>query len=305
MGYPKSKCFKWLIAFRAAAETGSMTGAAKKLEISQAAVSYLIHNLEKELGLELFVRRKSSIVLTREGEELYARSAPLVGLFNEIWSGMATFNKSAYQGEIFISTTHSFAASHLPEYIRAFSASNPLVSFSVTSGFDSRSIVSSVIRNDVDFGITSIDIVPENTTVDLIFSASLVLIAPKEWKFSTDDEGRLANMEELRDVPFITSSNGINVNKFINNSLLSRGITPHCFLSISNYGDVRAMVRAGLGCAIVENFERNNNDWYNVFQLPSNSWRSNYYVVQRKKKYISPQAKAFVQCMLRRHQEMT
>ncbi len=58
------------------------------------------------------------------------------------------------------------------------------------------------------------------------------------------------------------------------------------------------MVRAGLGCAIVENFEMNNEGWYNVYRLPHAAWISNYYIVRRKRKYISPQALAFIKSIL-------
>ncbi|MBP7574460.1 MAG: LysR family transcriptional regulator, partial [Rhodoferax sp.] len=46
-----------LIAFEAAARTGSFTKAADELSISQPAVSHAMRNLEAELGVKLFERR--------------------------------------------------------------------------------------------------------------------------------------------------------------------------------------------------------------------------------------------------------
>ena len=52
------------------AECGNITEAAEKLFISQPSLSAAIHNLEKEMGVTIFVRSKKGVVLTREGEEL-------------------------------------------------------------------------------------------------------------------------------------------------------------------------------------------------------------------------------------------
>ena len=53
-----------LHAFEAAARTGSISNAARELDLTQSAVSRQIKSLEDQLGLELFVREKQSIRLT-------------------------------------------------------------------------------------------------------------------------------------------------------------------------------------------------------------------------------------------------
>ena len=57
------------------AECGNMTEAAGELFISQPSLSASISNLEKEMGVKIFVRTKKGVTVTRDGEELlsYAR----------------------------------------------------------------------------------------------------------------------------------------------------------------------------------------------------------------------------------------
>lgn len=57
-----------LYCFIEAVDSGSFSKAAKRLYISQPAISYQIRNLEKELGGELFVRENTSIRLTELGK---------------------------------------------------------------------------------------------------------------------------------------------------------------------------------------------------------------------------------------------
>lgn len=54
------------------AKTGSVTGAAKQLSISQPAVSQAIKQLETSLGIDLFYRAARGVKLTREGQLLFS-----------------------------------------------------------------------------------------------------------------------------------------------------------------------------------------------------------------------------------------
>ena len=49
---------------------GSITKAAQKLYVSQPSVSAVIHALEEELGIEIFVRSAKGITITEQGREL-------------------------------------------------------------------------------------------------------------------------------------------------------------------------------------------------------------------------------------------
>ena len=57
------------------AEAGSSTDAAKKLFISQPSLSNAVKDIEKEIGISVFIRSRTGITLTKEGMEFlgYAR----------------------------------------------------------------------------------------------------------------------------------------------------------------------------------------------------------------------------------------
>jgi len=61
-----------LIAFEAAARTGSVTAAAREIRLTQSAVSRQIKALEEQLDVQLFIRDRQTIRLTLAGES-YAR----------------------------------------------------------------------------------------------------------------------------------------------------------------------------------------------------------------------------------------
>lgn len=69
---PALRSLKQFQVFEAAARNLSFSRAASELNVQQPAVSRQIIGLEQELGVQLFRRTKPKLVLTREGEALYA-----------------------------------------------------------------------------------------------------------------------------------------------------------------------------------------------------------------------------------------
>jgi LysR family transcriptional regulator, low CO2-responsive transcriptional regulator len=69
-----------LRAFAAIARTGSVGGAARSLEVSDAAVSQHVAALRRELGDELFTRTASGLAFTPGGLRLATRAVEMLGL---------------------------------------------------------------------------------------------------------------------------------------------------------------------------------------------------------------------------------
>ncbi|MFI1417769.1 LysR family transcriptional regulator [Streptomyces sp. NPDC020731] len=69
--------------FTAVAEEGSLTGAAQKLFVSQPSLTKQIRRLENNLGVPLFARSRSGMVLTEAGRELAARVPALLEGWDE------------------------------------------------------------------------------------------------------------------------------------------------------------------------------------------------------------------------------
>ena len=69
-----------LEAFLAVCEARSMAAAAKKLSLTQPAISAQIRALEEELGVRLFERSKRHVALTTDGEALLPYARRLVGI---------------------------------------------------------------------------------------------------------------------------------------------------------------------------------------------------------------------------------
>ncbi len=117
-----------LRAFVAVVETGSVTGAANLLNLTQAAVSQQVKRLEEVFGTELFERHHKRLVLKPNGERLMAHAQRMIALNDEVWGAMSA---PAYEGEVRLGVPHDIVGTYLPPILRRFDKAWPRVRVSL------------------------------------------------------------------------------------------------------------------------------------------------------------------------------
>src|SRR5215470_9806570 len=83
--------------FAAVAKAGSLTLAARQLNVSQPALSYHLRHLEEELDVELLDRLPRGVALTDAGAALLKRTLALLDDFSALRRILAPFRSSAMQ----------------------------------------------------------------------------------------------------------------------------------------------------------------------------------------------------------------
>jgi DNA-binding transcriptional LysR family regulator len=117
-----------LRAFVAVVETGSVTGAAGLLNLTQAAVSQQVKRLEEVFGTELFERHHKRLALKPNGERLMAHAQRMIALNDEVWGAMSA---PAYEGEVRLGVPHDIVGTYLPPILRRFDKAWPRVRVSL------------------------------------------------------------------------------------------------------------------------------------------------------------------------------
>lgn len=111
-----------LRAFEVAARQGSFTRAAIELRVTQAAVSQQILRLEDLLGITLFTRTSTGLVLTDEGALLHP---VLTRNLDEIGAVLDRFRDGRYRETLHIGAVTTFATGFLIPRLPAFEAAHP------------------------------------------------------------------------------------------------------------------------------------------------------------------------------------
>src|SRR5580700_8404993 len=76
-------------AFGAVARAGSVVGAARELAVSPSALSHLIRQLERRVGVPLFVRAGRGLDLTADGKQLAGAVVPALAVIADALGGFA------------------------------------------------------------------------------------------------------------------------------------------------------------------------------------------------------------------------
>jgi len=112
-----------LQCFLAAAETGSFTKAAERVERTQSAISQQIAKLEQLLGKPLLVRGKT-FSLTPEGEIFLGYARQIFALHREV---LDRFKQPELEGEVRFGLPENFASVFLSEVLADFSRLHPRI----------------------------------------------------------------------------------------------------------------------------------------------------------------------------------
>ena len=135
------------------AKYGNLTKAAAVLKTSQPAVTRTIHNLENILGCRLFIRSKSGMKLTPEGNIFYEYIAAGCAQFFKGENNLSNLI-SLENGTIYISATETALHCYLFEAVRDFNILYPNVHFKILNNSTTDS-VNALKEGKVDLAVVS------------------------------------------------------------------------------------------------------------------------------------------------------
>ncbi|MSW39427.1 MAG: LysR family transcriptional regulator, partial [Actinobacteria bacterium] len=117
--------------FNAVVEAGSFVKAADALNLSKAAVSRHVVDLERRLGIRLLHRTTRRVSLTTEGQAFYTRSKDVLSELQDMESEM-TSKQDKVSGLLRINAPFTFGIQHLAPLWGKFREAHPQVTLDVT-----------------------------------------------------------------------------------------------------------------------------------------------------------------------------
>lgn len=145
-----------IAAFRALMLTGSATGAAEMINVTQPAVSRLIRDLQQALGLKLFERRGTRLMPTSEALALYGEvERSFIGL-DRIQQAAGEL-RTRRAGVLRIAALPALANGFLPRFTGRFLADRPKLDLALF-GLVSHSVVDWVAGGQCDLGFAEASI---------------------------------------------------------------------------------------------------------------------------------------------------
>ena len=144
--------FEQLTYIQAVVQSGSMNMASETLHVSQQAISRAIRQLENELSITIFVRTNRGVVLTPQGQRLYAFTIQQEAKLNELKQRLAEEQQRLMTGKIMLATMNTGANMILPQMLCAFYRHYPGVKLAITDGM-LEDVITRVLGGEAQLGI--------------------------------------------------------------------------------------------------------------------------------------------------------
>ena len=232
-------------AFMYAADTGSFTKAAERLNYTPSGVSQLVGALENETGLTLLRRTRKGVTLTPDGEILLPAVREFLEKENRIYE-LAAEVKGLLVGSVTIAAYSSISTHWLPEVIRDYEQDYPQIEFRLFEGIG-QVVTRWVYEKLADIGFLFFQEPMPYEWTPLDYDEMLAVL-PKDHLYASKESYPLINCETDSfimpalgrddDVVSLFERNGIKLNIH--------------FTTLENFATM-AMIEKGLGMSVMNN----------------------------------------------------
>ena len=232
-------------AFMYAADTGSFTKAAERLNYTPSGVSQLVGALENETGLTLLKRTRKGVTLTSDGEILLPAVREFLEKENRIYE-LAAEVKGLLVGSVTIAAYSSISTHWLPEVIRDFEQDYPQIEIRLMEGIR-QEVTRWLDEKKADIGFLSYQEPMPYEWTPLDYDEMLAVL-PKDHLYASKESYPIINCETDSfimpalgrddDVVSLFERNGIKLNIH--------------FTTLENFATM-AMIEKGLGMSVMNN----------------------------------------------------
>jgi LysR family transcriptional regulator, cys regulon transcriptional activator len=225
-----------------------ISAAAEALHTSQPGVSRQILELEQELGVSIFVRKRGRLVSLTEAGEALLRVAERMLDDAESLRTIASDYSSTDTGQLSIATTHTHACYTLPRVIQQFSAAYPRVQLSLREGTPAQ-CCEIVATAGADIAIvTQTAEVFESLVTLPAYRLPRCLVLPVRHPLLREKK---LTLERIARYPLITYDSTFSSRRSVDRAFAARGLTPDIVLRAIDADVSKKYVALGLGVAIL------------------------------------------------------
>lgn len=236
-----------LEAFRTVIVTGGVTSAARALNISQPAVTRLVHDLQYALGLKLFERRGTRLVPTNEALSLYREvERQFVGL--EQIQNTARNLREGLSGSLRVAALPTFNVGFLPRLVGAYLRDKPDLDVALYGSISSQ-VVDWVATGFCDVGFAQYPLDFPHVDVERLPSVRAVAVLPEGHRLAVKP---VLEPQDFVGEPFVSLEQSTPLRYRIDACFATAGITRQARVETPLSMIACSLVAAGAGVGIVD-----------------------------------------------------
>lgn len=256
--------FRQIEYFMTIAECKNFSVAAKKLYVSQPAISQQLSMMEQELGYSLFARSNRRVDLTKAGEIFYDACLQMRKIYND---ANARIEKMLCQdaGQLTIGMLESMSVPPLSKLLKDFSLSHAADSIQMESHSFS-GLIKGLSSGKLDLIITlSLDPGIHHVQQKHLIETPCILVISKNHPLSGKETLTIRDFDN--DIFYQIANDDLPSADHFMNSLFSKfGITPQKSICVPNPSSMLLMLESGAGVGVMDQFSCPEIRKYNNFR---------------------------------------
>ncbi len=235
--------------FLCAAETSSLSEAAKQLHLSQPALSHQIKLLEEELEARLFIRSNIGLKLTDAGLLLVPWARRIIHDTNDMKNMMSSL-QNVFVGDLRIACSSTSGRYILPVIVARFCRRSPGIQARILA-CRPKSAVSWLLDGEAHLGVVSSEVSDESVESQEFFRDSISLIVPSSHPWAARHSIEAA---EILQEPLIMREDSSGTRRVMLEELAKFDIGLEdlkIFLEVGNAEAIVEVVAGGFGISFV------------------------------------------------------
>ncbi len=229
-------------------ESRSFSEAAKKLSVTQPAVSHHIKVLEEELNVRIFDRRKGEIVVTREGEAVIQCAKKLLGLYNNLRQDLSDSRELVTH--LTIGITHTAESNPVAEALAKYCAEHEHVTIKMVT--DTINNLYKKLKNyEIDLAIVEGRVPSTSVRYLLLDTDCLMLAVSVNHPFANRS---MITLNELKKERMIIRLPNSGTRNLFTAHLESNNMSIHDFnviLELDNIATIKDLIRRDFGVSVL------------------------------------------------------
>ena len=225
----------------------SFSTAAQHLYISQSAISQCMHQLETDLGVQLFIRSRQGVTLTHEGKLLFKKVENAV-ISIEQGENQIDRLRHLEAGEITIAAGDTITTHFLLKYLEKYHSLYPDIRIEMANSYSSQ-MLSLVKEGKADLAFVNMPLQDDELIIEPCFEINDVFVCGPD--FESKDS---YSWEEVSDLPLILLEKNSSSRCFVEKNFNERNIllNPQIEVAVHDLLIRFASIHLGVSCVIEE-----------------------------------------------------
>lgn len=228
---------------------GSVTQAAAALEISQPAVSMVLRDCSRAIGFPLFRREHGRLQPTAETQVMLPDLLRMFDGVERIDRLLADL-RDMTAGAVHLAVTPTLADNLLPRAIARFQLARPRIALTIRA-MDNLDVVQAVTQGRVDFGLVLTPLGEPEARLVPLCSGALIAVVPRGHALACKTS---VTADDLATYPLISFSRNLPLGHLVETAFRRAGVPRRIALEVNQSSVACALVREGLGVAVIDPF---------------------------------------------------